>query len=407
MKKNTLIKVLSLIMICALVLPMVVSCGGGPQYLITLDPNKGTLPDDVETEFYRGEEEKIGKLPTPVRKGYTFLGWYDVDDTTLEEKITRSFEVEYDMDLIAQWQRNEGEGALVTVELMLGADESFVADEEGNVPNDVIELEAGDRLGKLPTAERYGYKFLGWYNDKGVQYSQTSIINADTKLSAKWEKINFCIDGTYNHDWATTGGYKLKSEATCTTAEIHERKCGKPGCGVVESTEMNPALGHAYDWNDEIPMQRTGICSRCGDDEKIEFVDVTLEAMGKGNPQVDSSAGWGLTLGGDLIDGNWEGKTICGNQKPISVTLDFEKATMVDVIYVAGQGTAGYTITWYDADGEEVGYDRGAFGSIAAGNYIVMFEVGAEIAKVVIEQPTPSYGQDYWGEIRLAQYPAE
>ncbi|MBQ8840499.1 MAG: InlB B-repeat-containing protein [Clostridia bacterium] len=376
-------------------------------HFITLDPNGGTLADDVETEFYRGEEEKIGKLPTPTRKGYTFLGWYFVDDIALEEKITRSFEVEYDMDLIAQWQRNEGEGTLVTVELMLGADESFVTDEEGNVPNDVIELEAGDRLGRLPIAEKNGFRFKGWYDENGALYTQTSIIKVNLRLFPKFDKIYYCIDGTENHDWASTGGYKLKSEATCTTAEIHERKCGRPGCGVVESTEMNPALGHEYDWNDEIPMQRTGICSRCGDDEKIEFVDVTLEAMGKGNPKVESSAGWGLALGADLIDGDWESKTICGNQKPISVTLEFEKATMVDVIYVAGQGTAGYTITWYDADGEEVGYDRGAFGSIAAGNYIVMFEVGAEIAKVVIEQPTPSYGQDYWSEIRLAQYPEE
>ncbi|MBQ7761702.1 MAG: InlB B-repeat-containing protein [Clostridia bacterium] len=407
MKKNTLIKLLSVALVCVLLLPMVVACNSGPQYLITLDANGGTLSDDVEVEFYRGEEEKIGKLPTPIRKGYTFLGWYDVDDTTLEEKITRSFEVEYDMDLIAQWQRNEGEGALVTVELILNPGESLVLDENGNEPSTVIELESGDRLGKTPDAEKEGFRFKGWYNDKDVQFTQTSVINADTKLTAKWEKINYCIDGTENHDWASTGGYKLKYEADCITAETYERVCGIPGCGVIETTEMNPALGHSYEWNDDVPMQRTGICTRCGDDDQIKFVDVTLEAMGKTNPVVDSGAGWGLTLGGDLIDGNWEGKTIAGNQKPITVTLEFESATVVDVIYVAGQGTAGYTITWYDADGEEVSFSKGAFGSVEAGNYINMFEVGAEIAKVVIEQPTPSYGQDYWGEVRLARYPEE
>ena len=407
MKKNTLIKLLSVVLVCVLLLPMVVACNKGPQYLVTLDPNGGTLNDDVETEFYRGEEEKIGKLPTPIRKGYTFLGWYDVDDTTLEEKITRSFEVEYDMDLIAQWQRNEGEGALVTVELILNPGESLKLDEDGNEPATVIELEAGDRLGKTPEAELEGFRFKGWYNDKGVQYTQTSIINADIKLTAKWDKINYCIDGTENHDWASTGGYKIKTEASCTTPEVRERTCGVPGCGITETTETSPALGHSFTWNTDTPMERTGVCKVCSEKVSEKFTDVTLKALGKNNPQMDSAAGWGMDQGATLIDNNWTSVAIAGNQKPVTCTLVFEEATYVDLIYIAGIGASSYVVTWYDYDGEEVGFGRGGFGKVEAGTNVNQFEVGAEIAKVVIYMETTSYGTCYWSEVRLAQYPEE
>ncbi len=409
MKKNTLIKLLSVALVCVLLLPMVVACNKGPQYLITLDPNGGTLSDDEELEFYRGEEEKIGKLPTPIRKGYTFLGWYDVDDTTLEEKITRSFEVEYDMDLIAQWQRNEGAGALVTVELILNPGESLVLDENGNEPSTVIELEAGDRLGKTPEAEMEGYRFKGWYNDKGVQFTQTSVINSDIKLTAKWEKINYCIDGTENHDWASTGGYKIKTEATCTTPEVRERTCGIPGCGIVEQTETAPALGHNYTWNTDTPMERTGVCKTCSETTSEKFTDVTLAAVGdpSKNITIDSSAGYGLVNMGDLVDNNWTATTICGKSQPITVTLNFETTTYVDLIYVAGQGSKSYTIKWFDENDEQIGFNMGAFGKIADNSYVNMFEIGAEIARVEIRMEAPSDGQDYWGEIRLAQYPEE
>lgn len=409
MKKNTLIKLLSVVLVCVLLLPMVVACNKGPQYLITLDANGGTLNDDVETEFYRGEEEKIGKLPTPIRKGYTFLGWYDVDDTTLEEKITRSFEVEYDMDLIAQWQRNEGEGALVTVELVLNPGESLKLDEDGNEPSTVIELEAGDRLGKAPDAEKEGFRFKGWYNDKGVQYTQTSVINADIKLTAKWEKINYCIDGTENHDWASTGGYKVKRPADCVNAEILERTCGVPGCGIVEQTEGEPAYGHDYTWNTDTPMQRTGVCKTCSEKTEEKYTDVTLEAVGDPttNITIDCAVGYGLSKMGDLVDNNWTATTMCSKAKPITVTLDFANVTYVDLIYVAGQGTASYVIKWFDEDGEEIGFDMGAFGKVDAGTYVNSFEIGKEIAKIEIKMAAPSDGQDYWGEIRLAQYPKE
>ena len=377
------------------------------QHLVTLYANGGTLSEDVEAKFYREDGERIGKLPTPTRKGYTFLGWYFVDDIALEEKITRTFEVECDIDLIAQWQQNVGEGALVTVELILNTGESLKLDENGNEPSSVIELEIGDRLGKLPEAKLEGFRFKGWYDDKGVQYTYTSIITADIKLTARWQKISYCLDGTENHDWASTGGYKIKSEATCTTPEIMARVCGVPGCGVTETIETSPALGHSFNWNYNTPMERTGVCSVCSETVFEKLTDVTLIALGKNNPQMNSTAGWGMNQGAILIDNNWTNTTIAGNQKPVTCTLEFEETTYVDLIYIAGIGSSSYVVTWYDVGGEEVGFARGSFGDVDDGSHINRFEVGAEISKVVIYMETTSYGTCYWSEVRLAQYPEE
>ena len=404
MKKNTLIKLLCLALVCMLVLPMVVACGGGAptkRWTVTLDPNGGELPEDAIDEFEVDDEDRIGKLPNPTRKGYTFLGWYDIDDTAMSEKITRSFEVEYDIDLVAHWTKNT-ENPLTYVTFKLGPGETM----DGET---VISLEAGDRLNSvltaLPVPEKADYNFVEWVDANGKPVTLISVINGDTVLTPTWKQIVYCLDGTENHDWGSGGGWKIKTEASCTDPEVRERTCAI--CKIPETLKVGEALGHKYDWNDDVPMQRTGICSVCQDVSEIKFVDVTLKAMGKGNPVIDSAAGWGNDMGASLIDGNWDDKPFAGNQKPVTVTLDFESNTVVDLIYVAGQGSAGYIITWYDVNGEELGYDRGGFGSKEAGTYISAFEVGAEISKVVVYMETPSYGADFWGEIRLAQYPAE
>ena len=43
-----------------------------PQYLITFDPNGGTVGETTKTVTYG---ETYGSLPTPTRSGYTFMGW--------------------------------------------------------------------------------------------------------------------------------------------------------------------------------------------------------------------------------------------------------------------------------------------------------------------------------------------
>jgi len=47
------------------------------ETLITYNPNGGTVP--IEST-YISEGERIGSLPTPIRKGYKFLGWFTEEE---------------------------------------------------------------------------------------------------------------------------------------------------------------------------------------------------------------------------------------------------------------------------------------------------------------------------------------
>lgn len=67
-----------------------------PTYTLTLNPNKGTLSQQLTIPFTADGISKLS-LPTPTRKGYKFIGWYDGKNRI--EKITEA----KDVTLKAQW----------------------------------------------------------------------------------------------------------------------------------------------------------------------------------------------------------------------------------------------------------------------------------------------------------------
>ena len=74
--------------------------GGGPGLLtVKLDPNGGAC---AEANAYVSADGTVSSLPTPVREGYRFLGWFDAP--TGGNKVTGSTPVVKDMTLYAQWK---------------------------------------------------------------------------------------------------------------------------------------------------------------------------------------------------------------------------------------------------------------------------------------------------------------
>ncbi len=61
----------------------------------------------------------------------------------------------------------------------------------------------GQAIGQMPTPERYGYTFTGWYKNEEltVRVDEATVINENVTLYAGWEEIPLCKDGTYNHKW--------------------------------------------------------------------------------------------------------------------------------------------------------------------------------------------------------------
>lgn len=78
-----------------------VSCSiAAAQFTVTFDPTPGTTPTASKTVTYG---EPYGELPTPVRSGYAFLGWFTDPDAGTEVKAEDTVDITADTILYAHW----------------------------------------------------------------------------------------------------------------------------------------------------------------------------------------------------------------------------------------------------------------------------------------------------------------
>lgn len=124
-----------------------------------------------------------GELPQPKRDGYNFIGWYTKAEggnaITPDAKVT----ITGTQTLYAQWSQVK---FLITFNATGGISES------------AQKLVTYDKAyGVLPTAERTGYTFKGWYLDVACTQQITSdtivALTANQSVYAKWEIIKYVI----------------------------------------------------------------------------------------------------------------------------------------------------------------------------------------------------------------------
>ena len=400
MKKSTLIKVLCLIVVALSVFALV-ACGGtgttednSNKIAIWLDPNGGELDgDDV---IYVNEGDPIGKLPTPTRGGYDFLGWFE--DGNERWEVDRRTKAEYEMEIVALWQ---AKGDLVTVEFSVseGLGEQLFGDL-------FIEVVEGERIASaiksLPYATRDGYKFKGWKDQNNTTVTLTTKVDKDMVLTPMWEQVIFCLDGTENHAWNAWQEY---SEATCTLPAQNSRTCGI--CGHVEYNVTQEATGHIYsDWAtvvNENGANRARSCASCGYAQTEKLQNIAFENFK--TPVIDGS-GWGLAKGANLINGNYTDRDIAGDGKgAITVTIEAKQATYVDIFAVTGQGSGSYVVTVYYANGTSKDIGVGSFGS--GDTATKAFTIEDSVTKFVVYMESPSNGTDYWSELSVLVNPSD
>ena len=70
-------------------------------FTVTFDPTPGTTPTATKTVSYG---EAYGELPTPVRSGYAFLGWFTDPDAGTEVKAEDTVDITADTTLYAHWE---------------------------------------------------------------------------------------------------------------------------------------------------------------------------------------------------------------------------------------------------------------------------------------------------------------
>ena len=182
----------------------------GAEITITFDPDGGEV--DTPNKKVRNEGT-YGELPTPIKPGYTFKGWYDPNENKIES--TSTVDLTGDTTLKAKWEENK-----YTI--------TFNPGENGTVTETTREVTYGENYGTLPTPTREGYIFDGWYDPDGNKIQDTDIVEIlkDTTFTAKWlgEEHTLIFDyngGTGEVENKTIQNGKIYGELPVATKEGH------------------------------------------------------------------------------------------------------------------------------------------------------------------------------------------
>lgn len=167
---------------------------------VIFESNGGTSYEDVHTAG------QMVDLPVPEKESYIFAGWYD--NANFEGKaIEGTYLPEGEVTLYARWAHTF---TLVTLE-----------ENGGNLVDD-IKLFDDDEF-KLPTLERYGYSFDGWYTNEYLTGEPVSDYfyrpSNDVTLYAKWSKCSYLY--LFYNDPMEWVRFEYKPGSTITVEELN------------------------------------------------------------------------------------------------------------------------------------------------------------------------------------------
>ena len=142
-------------------------------YTVTFDANEGTVEPKTQTVTYGST---YGELPTPTRKGYTFVGWFTGAKDGRQVKADAEVTTAADRTLYAHWTQN-----IHTV--------TIKADKDGDVIETQQIPEGG--LAKKPAKEpvREGYTFVGWQANGAAWDFDKNTVERETEIVALWKKV--------------------------------------------------------------------------------------------------------------------------------------------------------------------------------------------------------------------------
>lgn len=147
-------------------------------YDIVYDLNKGQ-ENDKTTIRYNIETESI-TLPNPSRTGYTFLGWTGSNGLNPQKDITIIKGTQGNKNYKANWVAN-------IYKVTLNPN-------KGTVTPTTLSISYDSLYGILPTPERIGYTFEGWYSGSDKILDSTVMKKTtDHELVADWKVINYDI----------------------------------------------------------------------------------------------------------------------------------------------------------------------------------------------------------------------
>lgn len=183
---NRIAKLVAILILCALCVAVFVACSSRDDnsFSITLELNGG---NGVSAQDFIYDGKLTEPANRPMRKGYTFAGWFF--DRNFTDRVTFGRELKSNITIYAAWTENE-----VVATFVLGS------------WTEEIRLAALDGKFAPPQAARDGYNFLGWFTDLALSQEANfdEEATADRVFYAKWQVIEYNI--TYElSDLATVG----------------------------------------------------------------------------------------------------------------------------------------------------------------------------------------------------------
>mgnify|MGYP003289524400 CR=1 FL=1 len=144
------------------------------KYYITFETNGGNRLEKVDV----GNGLLPGELPKPVKEGFNFIGWF------YDDKFNHSFDpnlpITEDTILYAKWEEQR---FLVTFNANGGTI---------SVPSLVVGY--NQKINNLPTAEKVGHTFDGWYTDTYLTKKyDNGPVKSDLVLYAKYTPLKMTI----------------------------------------------------------------------------------------------------------------------------------------------------------------------------------------------------------------------
>ena len=158
------------------------------KFVVNFDANEGKSVSAITAE----EGQTITELPETTREGYQFDGWYTAKDGG--DRVTKIDALTGDMTLYAHWT-----AATYTVDF----------DTQGGDKVDSITANIGEKVTELPTPERKGYVFAGWF-DAAEGGNQVTELTSDTKVVyAHWTEKKVETLELKNHELTVKSGDDL------------------------------------------------------------------------------------------------------------------------------------------------------------------------------------------------------
>ena len=171
-------------------------------FTVTFDPDNGESATTVNVKY-----DETAALPiAPTKTGFVFAGWFYTEGGA-EKEFTAATPVTDNITVKAKWTT-----ALYTVIFKNGADEYHKIE---NIPYDTTVT--------LPTAPiKTGFTFGGWFDEHGIEFTDTTKVTASITVYAKWIGETFTvtfweIDEERNKVENIASGEKV-SDADITTA---------------------------------------------------------------------------------------------------------------------------------------------------------------------------------------------